>query len=79
MALRSVHLFGAFLLFVATVLLIITDITAPAVSNLAIFRIDNNQGQPPSSVYYGTFGYCTSSGGVSVCYLAALPLSERQC
>jgi len=60
--LRSLHLVGAFLLLVATVLLVITDIAAPVVNNIAIFRVDNNAGQSPMKVYYGTFGYCTNVG-----------------
>ncbi|KAL2157391.1 hypothetical protein VTH06DRAFT_6210 [Thermothelomyces fergusii] len=53
------HHVGTFLLFAATVLLIVTCISAPVVNNLAILRVslggDNSEG---SQINFGTFGYC---------------------
>jgi len=63
MATGFFHHIGTFLLFIATVLLIITDITAPVVHNLAIMEVvlndasgSNNHG----TVHFGTFGWCTT-------------------
>ncbi|KAF4965200.1 hypothetical protein FZEAL_10792 [Fusarium zealandicum] len=51
---RFIHHIGAFLLLAATVLLIVVDITAPVVNNIALFKIDAGS----SGVSFGTFGYC---------------------
>jgi len=66
------HHIGTFLLFVAMVLLIITDITAPVVHKLAILKIDlgNSTGGHHTSVMLGTFGNCivdTAAGGADFC------------
>ncbi|KAI1332712.1 pali-domain-containing protein [Xylariaceae sp. FL0255] len=63
------HHFGTFFLFVATVLLIITDISSPVVDNISILRVElgttKNQGVTHEnnfpSVTFGTFGYCTQN------------------
>lgn len=65
-----IHHIGTFFLFAATILLIITDISAPVVSDISILKIElgTNRG---SSVFrddddniptitFGTFGYCTN-------------------
>lgn len=54
------HHIGTFLLFSATVLLIVTCISAPVVHDLAILRVDlgNVAAQDHSTVTFGTFGYC---------------------
>ncbi|AEO55967.1 hypothetical protein MYCTH_2300336 [Thermothelomyces thermophilus ATCC 42464] len=53
------HHLGTFLLFAATVLLIVTCISAPVVNDLAILRVDlggdNSGGE---QINFGTFGYC---------------------
>ncbi|KAL2196466.1 actin cortical patch SUR7/pH-response regulator pali [Corynascus similis CBS 632.67] len=53
------HHLGTFLLFAATVLLIITCISAPVVNDLAILKVDlggdNGRGE---HLTFGTFGYC---------------------
>lgn len=49
------HHFGSFLLLAACVLLLITTITAPVIKNLAILRVDLQNGD---TVNFGTFGYC---------------------
>ncbi|KAF4455524.1 palI [Fusarium albosuccineum] len=56
---RFIHHFGAFLLFAATVLLVVVDITAPVVNDIAILKIDlNSSGARGSEINFGTFGYC---------------------
>jgi hypothetical protein len=62
------HHVGTFLLFVATVLLIITDISAPVVHDIAIFKVNlaNTTSEHRSAVTFGTFGHCvtdTRAGG----------------
>jgi hypothetical protein len=56
-----IHHFGTFLLFSATILLIITCVSAPVVDHLALFRIDvprGSQSIASGSLTFGTFGYC---------------------
>lgn len=53
---RPVHYFGCFLLFVASILLVITTISAPIVNSISILRVDLAQNS--SSITFGTFGYC---------------------
>ncbi|KAH7266321.1 hypothetical protein FSOLCH5_012768 [Fusarium solani] len=61
---RFIHHFGGFLLFAATVLLIVVDITAPVVNDIAILKVDLNElartntSQTPTTINFGTFGYC---------------------
>ncbi|KAI1477446.1 hypothetical protein K445DRAFT_317067 [Daldinia sp. EC12] len=64
------HHIGSFLLLAATVLLIITDISAPVVNNISMLRVNLDErnvspGRHPA-VTFGTFGYCvvdaTASG-----------------
>ncbi|KAI1199469.1 pali-domain-containing protein [Nemania serpens] len=72
-----IHHIGTFFLFAATILLIITDISAPVVSDISILKIElgTNRG---SSVFrddddniptitFGTFGYCTNGVANSGC------------
>lgn len=60
------HHIGSFLLLVATILLVITCISAPVVHNLSVLKVvlpqNNNQYNP--NIAFGTFGYCVqqSSG-----------------
>ncbi|KAI8949126.1 pali-domain-containing protein [Xylaria longipes] len=75
-----IHHFGTFFLFAATVLLIITDISAPVVSSISLLKInlgtdtrstlfdDDNDRFP--EITFGTFGYCTkdiTSAGSHFC------------
>ena len=53
---RPIHWFGCFLLFVASILLLITTISAPVVNSISILRVD--LGRNTSSLTFGTFGYC---------------------
>ncbi|KAI0431219.1 pali-domain-containing protein [Xylaria sp. FL1042] len=73
------HHIGTFFLFAATVLLIITDISAPVVSDISLLKIELGNNARSTlftddddrfpSITFGTFGYCikdfTSSGSKS--------------
>jgi hypothetical protein len=53
------HHVGTFLLFAATILLLVTCISAPVVDNLALLKVDlKSQARSDASVTFGTFGYC---------------------
>ncbi|KAI8958500.1 pali-domain-containing protein [Daldinia sp. FL1419] len=63
------HHIGSFLLLAATVLLIITDISAPVVNSISMLRVnldDRNMspGRHPA-VTFGTFGYCVKDVAAS--------------
>ncbi|OTA82507.1 hypothetical protein M434DRAFT_84592 [Hypoxylon sp. CO27-5] len=65
------HHIGTFLLFSATVLLIITDISAPVVNGISMLRVDlaTSSNRSPS-LTFGTFGYCvrdTTDSGQDFC------------
>ncbi|OBT47306.1 hypothetical protein VE00_02088 [Pseudogymnoascus sp. WSF 3629] len=55
---------GSFLFLSACVLLIITTITAPVNKNLAILRVDLENG---GTVNFGTFGYCILTDSGNTC------------
>ncbi|OBT64398.1 hypothetical protein VE03_05711 [Pseudogymnoascus sp. 23342-1-I1] len=55
---------ASFLLLAACVLLIITTITAPVVKDLAILRVNLQNGD---TVNFGTFGYCILSDSGNSC------------
>lgn len=61
------HHIGSFLLFSATILLIITCISAPVVHNLSVLKVNlaNNNDDFNPDITFGTFGWCVSqsSGG----------------
>ncbi|TGJ84935.1 hypothetical protein E0Z10_g3843 [Xylaria hypoxylon] len=69
-----IHHIGTFFLLAATVLLIVTDISAPVVSDISILKVEIGTNQRTSltdndrfpTITFGTFGYCiedlTSSG-----------------
>ncbi|KAK3360106.1 SUR7/PalI family-domain-containing protein [Lasiosphaeria hispida] len=63
------HHIGTFLLLVASILLIITCISAPVVHDIALLRIDlGNIAGSHSNVAFGTFGYCINNlNGVDSC------------
>ncbi|ROT41556.1 pali-domain-containing protein [Sodiomyces alkalinus F11] len=48
--------FGTFLLLAATVLLVVSSITAPTVSNISLFTVDLGRGN--EEITFGTFGWC---------------------
>lgn len=59
-----IHHIGSFLLLVATVLLIVTSISAPAAKNISMLRVDTDRGTANSNnpvVTFGTFGWCTQN------------------
>jgi hypothetical protein len=56
------HHIGTFLLFAATVLLIVTCVSSPVVRNLSILKVDYAN-QADRSVSFGTFGYCKNNVG----------------
>lgn len=56
------HHIGTFLLFAATVLLVITTISAPVVNNLGLLKVNlgNATSSHQTEVVFGTFGYCVT-------------------
>ncbi|KAF7532322.1 hypothetical protein G7054_g8062 [Neopestalotiopsis clavispora] len=63
------HHIGSFLLFCATILLIITCISAPVVHNLSVLKVnlqDNNNEFSPD-ISFGTFGWCVIRSGDDNC------------
>lgn len=61
---RFIHHFGAFLLFAATVLLVVVDISAPVVNHISLLKVEVNNGAGPD-VTFGTFGYCVLNDNAS--------------
>ena len=57
------HHIGTFLLFAATILILITCISSPVVNNLSILKVNlgNTQASDHSTVTFGTFGYCKNN------------------
>jgi hypothetical protein len=57
------HHIGTFLLFAATVLLIVTCISAPVVHDLAILKVElgNQKSTNHATVTFGTFGFCVNN------------------
>lgn len=55
---RFIHHFGTFLLFAATILLVVVSISAPVVNNIALLRVDLADTIAGDEVTFGTFGYC---------------------
>lgn len=55
---RGIHYFGAFLLLVSTVLLIVVSISAPVVNDISLLWVDLDNSSPASEVTFGTFGWC---------------------
>ncbi|KAH6631044.1 actin cortical patch SUR7/pH-response regulator pali [Chaetomium sp. MPI-SDFR-AT-0129] len=59
MATGFFHHIGTFLLFAATILLIITCISAPVVHDLSILKVElGGAGGNGQRIAFGTFGYC---------------------
>ena len=57
------HHLGTFFLLAATILLVITCISAPVVHDIAILKVHLNgdsssRGSDDPSISFGTFGYC---------------------
>jgi len=55
------HHIGTFLLFAASILLLITTITAPVVSRIPILYVALGN-SAAGQISYGTFGYCVGGG-----------------
>ncbi|RDW62571.1 hypothetical protein BP5796_10873 [Coleophoma crateriformis] len=55
------HHVGTFLLFAAAILLLITTISAPVITDIGILKVTltNQSDLRNSSINFGTFGYCT--------------------
>ncbi|KAL2757939.1 hypothetical protein ACRALDRAFT_1061202 [Sodiomyces alcalophilus JCM 7366] len=54
--LSLVNHFGTFLLLAATVLLVVSSVTAPTVSYISLFTVDLGRGD--EEITFGTFGWC---------------------
>ena len=57
------HHIGTFLLFVATILLIVTCISAPVVHDLGLMKVElggSNRAAAHTTITFGTFGYCVN-------------------
>lgn len=53
-----IHHIGTVLLLVATALLIVVSVTAPAINSLALLRVEFGHGYQAGEVTFGSFGYC---------------------
>ncbi|KAI2623742.1 pali-domain-containing protein [Xylaria nigripes] len=69
-----IHHFGTFFLFAAFVILLVTSISAPVVSDIALLRVELGtdtqssvfrHDQEHHTITFGAFGYCTRDIGVS--------------
>lgn len=76
------HHIGTFMLFAATVLLIITCISAPVVHDIGIFKVElgNTPSSDHTSVVFGTFGWCVTgiSGRADECSPSRLGYSPAE-
>lgn len=61
--LAGIHFFGAFLLLAASILILITTISAPVVDQLSILKVSLRDQSQGTSVRFGTFGWCILDGG----------------
>lgn len=52
------HHIGTFLLFCATIFLLITTISAPVINSIGLLTVNLPDGAKGSEVSFGTFGYC---------------------
>lgn len=57
---RKTHWFGVALLFISSILLLVTTISAPVINDISLLRVTltNKTEIRNSSVSFGTFGYC---------------------
>lgn len=55
------HHIGSFLLFAATILLLVVTISSPVVDNISMLKVDlgNATSEHQSAITFGTFGWCT--------------------
>ncbi|BGP19010.1 hypothetical protein JCM10213v2_007090 [Rhodosporidiobolus nylandii] len=62
------HHFGTFLLFAASILLLVATISAPVVDRLALARASFSVGGVSATINLGALGYCVvQSGGADTC------------
>jgi len=57
-----IHHFGSFLLLAATILLIITTISAPVVHHISLLTVKLGQSSAGREITFGTFGWCVIDG-----------------
>jgi len=57
---RWLHSIGVALIFIASILLLITSISSPVIGDIAILKVmlTNSTNIRHSSVTFGTFGHC---------------------
>jgi hypothetical protein len=58
---------GVFLLFTASILLLVTTISAPIWDHVGLLRVHLNNGTQAhhnSTISFGTFGYCILNAGL---------------
>jgi len=58
------HHIGTFLLFAATILLLVTTISSPVVNDIALMKVKYENSR--STVTFGTFGYCSNNADNSL-------------
>ncbi|KAK6216578.1 pH-response regulator [Colletotrichum tabaci] len=57
-----IHHFGTFLLLAATVLLVVTSISAPVVHNISLLTVKLGDSSAGDEITFGTFGWCVRGG-----------------
>ncbi|GAA5973334.1 hypothetical protein JCM11641_003077 [Rhodosporidiobolus odoratus] len=70
MGLFGFHTFGSFLLFVASILLLVATITAPVINDIALAKAKFTIGGTSANINLGVLGYCVMSnldGGADAC------------
>ncbi|KAI7151983.1 hypothetical protein KC349_g9211, partial [Hortaea werneckii] len=62
---KKLHWVGVFFLFVASISMLFVTLSAPIINNLSLLRVSLNNGtlEHPSSVTFGTYGYCILNVG----------------
>ncbi|KAK2021141.1 pH-response regulator [Colletotrichum zoysiae] len=57
-----IHHFGSFLLLVATILLVVTSISAPVVHDISLLTVKLGETSAGREITFGTFGWCVIGG-----------------
>ncbi|KAI7240512.1 hypothetical protein KC330_g1270 [Hortaea werneckii] len=62
---KKLHWVGVYFLFVASILMLFVTLSAPIIDHLSLLRVSLNNGtlEHPSSVTFGTYGYCILNVG----------------
>lgn len=55
----ALHYVGSFFLFVAVILTVVVDISAPVVDNITMLRVKNGNNEAK----FGVFGWCLKGSG----------------